>query len=241
MSRYYAGPQALSEAIQKSVDAILELRRDNTAARAVKFDADKMAQDIQQCCLLLKQLETVSRKDPKVISDMGEYGLYLLQHLTDVTEQLGMRNVRQEMDLHMIAFGLWVARNGGQLRELEPLVNAFAAEANRCRKPADLQQLCGAMDEVITTVDRAHVALGPDLRAEPWRVLNINRGIVATRTRDPATMRRVFDQLIELLPKDAARFFSEGMEQMDDSDYPDEVREVMREYSHRYRDSRSLH
>ena len=64
----------------------------------------------------------------------------------------------------------------------------------------------------------------------PWRVLHLNRGIVATRTHNPELMEKVFDDLVRYLPEDAAAFFAEGMQQMEELDYPQHVRQVMHRY-----------
>jgi len=62
-------------------------------------------------------------------------------------------------------------------------------------------------------------------------VLNLNWGIVATRSHNAGLMAHVFDQLIKNIPIDAKTFFQEGMQQMDIVGYPDHVREVMEKYS----------
>jgi hypothetical protein len=64
----------------------------------------------------------------------------------------------------------------------------------------------------------------------PWRVLLLNRAIVATRSHRPALMEVAFDDVVEHLPQEAARFFEEGMAQMDALDYPPQVRAVMERY-----------
>ena len=67
-------------------------------------------------------------------------------------------------------------------------------------------------------------------QGHPWRVLNINRGIIATRSHDTSLMEHAFDELIQNFPEDAESFFKQGMEQMEELDYPDHVRAVMSRY-----------
>ena len=64
----------------------------------------------------------------------------------------------------------------------------------------------------------------------PWRLLHINRGIVATRTYDVDIMKKAFDELLIYLPDEAPEFFIEGMREMDALDYPTHVRELMEFY-----------
>jgi hypothetical protein len=68
----------------------------------------------------------------------------------------------------------------------------------------------------------------------PWRILHLNRGIMATRTHNPALMERVFDDLVRYLPEDAPTFFAEGMQQMEALNYPQPVRQIMGRYFDRW-------
>ena len=54
-------------------------------------------------------------------------------------------------------------------------------------------------------------------------------------------MEQAFALLTRHLPEDAARFFTEGMQQMDALDYPEHVRAVMAKYHRRWTLDRSLH
>ena len=241
MSGFQIKATTLAPALLMIVDEVLTFRQHNPAAQAVLPSQEKLRQDMQQFCLLLQQLESVHDKDPEVISDMGEYGLYLLQKLSEIVEQLGLLQARQRLERHIISFGLWVCTNGGVLRELEPVVNAFAAEANRSRGGRDLERLCAAMLHSLHCVDPLVVERQERLAAAPWRLLNLNAGIVATRTQNTELMRTAFEALIRNLPEEAPEFFSEGMEQLDLARYPEPVRELVEGYYHRFSKARTLH
>ena len=75
----------------------------------------------------------------------------------------------------------------------------------------------------------------------PWRILHLNRAIVATRTHQPDLMDEAFGDLTRHLPEDAAGFFSQGMEQMELLNYPPHVRAVMDRYYRKWSVNRSLH
>ncbi|MGB5455305.1 MAG: hypothetical protein WBO18_04930, partial [Gammaproteobacteria bacterium] len=75
----------------------------------------------------------------------------------------------------------------------------------------------------------------------PWRIINLNYGIVATRSHDPALMDQAFSKLVENLPQDARAFFREGMQQMDIVGYPEEVREVVERYERMWGSEDTLH
>ena len=75
----------------------------------------------------------------------------------------------------------------------------------------------------------------------PWRIINLNYGIVATRSHDPVLMDEAFGALVENLPQDARAFFREGMQQMDIVGYPEEVREVVEKYDRMWGSGDTLH
>jgi len=241
MTVFHTKASALAPAILLTVDEVLEFRRENSAARSVLPQEAKLRADVQQFCLLLQQLETVQDKDPAVISDMGEYGLYLLQKLAEVVEQMGLVQARLRVERHIVSFALWVCGHGGVLRELEPVVNAFAAEANRSRNRGELETLCAAMRRTVQCVDRDVVRRQEGIAAAPWRLLNINLGIVATRTQNTELMRAAYDELIRNLPDEAPEFFSEGLQQVGLVDYPEQVRELVEHYYNRFWKARTLH
>jgi hypothetical protein len=54
-------------------------------------------------------------------------------------------------------------------------------------------------------------------------------------------MDQAFSVLTHYLPEDAARFFTEGMQQMEALDYPSHVRRVMEKYHRQWTVNRSLH
>ena len=68
----------------------------------------------------------------------------------------------------------------------------------------------------------------------PWRILNFNYAIVATRTQDPALMSTAFDTLGRNLPEDCPTFFEQGMQQAQKDSYTPEVREIMQEHFNRW-------
>ena len=75
----------------------------------------------------------------------------------------------------------------------------------------------------------------------PWRVLNLNYGIVATRSHQPELIEQAYDALIANLPQDARQFFKEGKQQMDLVGYPEEVREVVERYNNMWGSESPLH
>ncbi|KPK39390.1 MAG: hypothetical protein AMJ69_05710 [Gammaproteobacteria bacterium SG8_47] len=169
------------------------------------------------------------------VTRIGDYGLQLLDDLRAWAEPLRVAAAGEALLRACLPLALWVARGGGRLTLLEPVVDALARLANSTSNTAELVELTGIMTELLEAVAPAVAAdLDQSNPGRPWRVLNLNRGIVATRSLDPAVMGRVFDDIVQRLPNDAPAFFREGMQQMEALNYPAPVREVMQRYFSRY-------
>ena len=171
----------------------------------------------------------------------GEHGLTLAVTIADWSRTLDLDECRARVNFTLPALSVWVARHGGELTLLEPVVNALAEIANGTYDGEELAGLCGLMGEII---EAAAPAIKQDLdkvnSGRPWRVLIVNRGIVATRSHKIRHMERAFEDLIQYLPEEAPAFFEEGMRQMDALDYPSEVRQVVKRY-HKEWSARTLH
>lgn len=173
------------------------------------------------------------------ISELGEYALKLNENLAGFAGD----PVAREHGAGLVAnLAVWIARHGGHIDTLEPVVDGFALLANRLSEPRDLEALAAVMGEVCAAVSPL---IREDLErinpGRPWRILLLNRGIVATRSHNPAVMEAAFAYLTRHLPEDAARFFTEGMQQMDAVGYPAAVRQVMEKYHRQWTLNRSLH
>lgn len=164
-------------------------------------------------------------------TEIGEHGFILLLKLIDLMEKLDLPHKRQEIEQISLIFARWIILYGGKLNHIEPIVNAFAQNANNLQDKKSLVALVELMGMVI---DASSDVIRHDLDSSslyrPWRLLHINRGIVATRTNDVNIMKKVFDEMILYLPQDATSFFSEGMQEMEDLDYPPNVRKVIEQY-----------
>lgn len=175
------------------------------------------------------------------ISEIGNYGLELIQNLSEWAGSLDMPEEKHHLHAIMVVVALWVARRGGYLTTIDTVVDTLAAMANACYEPHILAELSDVMGELINAVSQEVKKRKMESDGlQPWRILNINRGIIATRTHDPQIMEPVFDQLVHNIPEDASMFFEQGMQQMEELDYPNNVREVMNRYYRTY-SARVLH
>lgn len=215
-------PHKLLVAMDQAIDVM---------ARA---DADSIVQ---------KQMsaESMGLLEEKDISKIGGYTLEILEAMVAFVQN---KTGEQSRDLLRLSLpvSLWIARHGGKLTKIDMLVNSLAEYANEITEPHLIADLTSVIKEVID-------ACGSEIRHDveqtnmmrPWRVLNLNYGIVATRSHNPELIEQAYDSLAKNLPQDARQFFKEGLQQMEVIAYPDEVREVVERYNKMWGSESSLH
>lgn len=175
--------------------------------------------------------ESIGMLEEKEISQIGQYALDLLEAMVSFVEN---KTGEQNRDLLRLSLplSLWVARRGGKLAQIDMVVNSLAEYANEVTESHLLGELAIVIHEVIEACDDD---IKKDLEQtnmmRPWRILNLNYGIVATRSHQPKLIEQAYDMLVKNLPQDARGFFREGLQQMDIVGYPDDVREVVERYN----------
>ena len=185
--------------------------------------------------------ESIGLLEEKDISKIGQYTLDLLEGMVAyVQNKTGEQN--RELIRLSVPVSLWVARHGGKLSQIDMLVNSLAGYANELTESHLLADLAAVIREVVDACDndiKRDIEQSNMLR--PWRVLNLNYGIVATRSHQPELIEQAYDALIANLPQDARQFFKEGKQQMDLVGYPEEVREVVERYNNMWGSESPLH
>jgi hypothetical protein len=173
---------------------------------------------------------------------LADHGFELLTRVSALAGRLRLPQHARLVEGLALPLACWVARRGGELSHPAPAVNAAAAWANSLKAPDELATLYGLMSEMLEalsprlTQDRN--ALDPN---GPWRLLLLNRAIVATRSHRPALMELAFQSVVEALPTVAPDFFREALGQMDALDYPPQVLAVVRRYADAWCTRRTLH
>lgn len=193
---------------------------------------------------MLAQIQDEARQEttnPTELNTLSEYGLHLLDEMSQLAESLEQPALAAEIERLALPYALWIARHGGEIRHLAPVVNALAHFANQASDPQAMVGLYTHCCELIEATSPACEDPAPNDPKHPWRLLLLNRAIVATRSHNPELMEPAFDAIVECLPNDAQRFFAEGMEQMVVIDYPDHVREIVRRYFLAHAIPRRLH
>lgn len=175
------------------------------------------------------------------VNEIGDYALSLIEALVSNEQAVTGHQNRDLMRL-TIPVSVWVADRGGRLQQIELVVNSLAGYANELKDTLQLQELCRVMEKIINATDeniRRDLEQTNPMR--PWRILNLNYGIVATRSHNTSLMEQAYDTLVKNLPQDARQFFREGMQQMDIIGYPDEVRAVVLKYDQMWGSESTLH
>lgn len=178
----------------------------------------------------IQDIEPDTASNPAEINTLGEYGLHLLDELSRLAASLDQTSLAGQIEQLCLPFALWIGRHGGEIRTLAPVVNAVAHYANQASHPQTMAVLYTYCCEIVEAASPVCEEQRGDDPRNPWRLLLLNRAIVATRSHNPDLMEPAFDAIVDQLPHEAHRFFSEGMEQMTIIDYPDHVRDVMQRY-----------
>ncbi len=231
-------PTELREARVRQREVAAEIIKNYTARAPLATDQvtpSQLAEGIEQFFNVALRIDREKGETGAVLDDdisqIGDYGLQLLSDLAAWADHLEMERARYE--LHLVAVGAvdWIIRHHGELRTPEIVVDALAGRANATQ---DIEQLKGLEKFMTATLNAMAAPIKQDLEktnpGRPWRVLHVNRAIVATRTHDTNRMVRVFDELVTALPEEAPRFFEEGWNQMEKIPYPERVREIMKTY-----------
>ena len=165
------------------------------------------------------------------LQDLADHGLPLLEELHDWAQALECREASDIIQSLCVTLTLWCAQHQLTIGHLQPVVNALSRLANATQDTRILGEITDAISVIIAaTAPRVKQDLDQSNPGRPWRLLNLNHGIVATRSHDPGRMESVFEQLMFRLPAEAPEFFADGMQQMEAIGYPVHVRNVMQKY-----------
>lgn len=165
------------------------------------------------------------------VSQIGEEAINCLIELGNWAERLDLQQEKAMLEEIAFAAAHWVIRHHGDIRSLEVIVNILATKANRTADKEVLSSLFHVMNDVIEhTSPELKSDLDKSDPARPWRMLNFNFAIVATRTMDKDLMIKAFDTLGRNLPEDCPQFFEEGLKQSEKAVYGPEIKTMMAEY-----------
>ena len=213
-------PHLISRALKQFLEVLHRVDSDQFVERSGAVDFEVVAGDVYY--------QGVSAEE---ISEVGNHGLQLLDTLSEWARVLQLPYQEHQIKAIMVMVALWVARHGGKLESIESVVNTLAEIANATAEQDALADLSYMMGELVDAVSpETKYDFENTDRQQPWRILNLNRGIIATRSHDTEVMEQAFEELIRNIPEEAENFFSQGVKQMEELNYPDHVRNVVERY-----------
>jgi hypothetical protein len=228
-------------------DAISDLALDVTQAVLARSDeAQSVMEDASGPLALARALSDffeiagalevgAIQLDQGEIDELCAYGLDLLDRLAFLVRKVEIMDKRDTVARMFASMGVWVARQGATIDNLEGTADGFGMIVNGTSATDELRNLCGLMEEVIEAASmRLRLDEDRGNAWRPWRVINLNAGIAATRSLDPALMEQTFDNMGRRLPYDMPGFLADGMRQAAFQNVPDEVKAVMRRYMEKW-------
>jgi hypothetical protein len=173
------------------------------------------------------------------ISELGEYGLDLMDRLSFQNLSLELMTQRPTIARIFASLGVWLARREAELDNMAGIADGFGQLANGTNNTTELATLCQLMEEVIEAVSEQQ-SMDQDRGdpSRPWRVINLNQGIVATRSLDAQLMERTFERLEQRLPEDMPVFFTDGARRMVGQNVPEEISRLMQQYADKWQGRR---
>lgn len=174
-------------------------------------------------------------EDKAAISDLANYAIDLVDRLQAQLWYLDIHDQRDRLSRLFVSLAVWFARQNAVLENLKGAADSFAILVNGENDKTELASMSCLMDEVLIAASDEHQR--DEDRSDqwrPWRVLNLNTGVAATRSFDVELMRDIFDKMEQRLPYDLPKFFADGQRQVTVQDVPDQVRDLMTEYADKW-------
>jgi hypothetical protein len=175
------------------------------------------------------------RLESEAISELGHYALDLLDRLASQIWHLDIHDQRDNMARLFVSLAVWFARHNAILDNLQATADSFAILVNGEQDAGELANLSRLIDEVLESAsDEIKTDEDRSDPWRPWRVLNLNSGVAATRALDTQLMQSTFEQMERRLPHDLAGFFADGKRQMDSQEVPQEVNHLITQYAEKW-------
>jgi hypothetical protein len=171
------------------------------------------------------------------LSEFGAYGLDLLDRQDFLVRKLEIMDHREHLARIFPSLALWLARQGAVIDNLTGAADGFGMLVNGMSDTEELAEACRIMDEVIEAASET-LQLDEDKSDtwRPWRVINLNAGIAATRSLDHELIETTFQKMGRRLPYDMPGFLADGKRQMIGQNVPDEVTDVVNRFAEKWTD-----
>ncbi len=228
-------PDDLKKIFTKASSAVLQAYNSSNTQSGGDATPPQLIVAINQFFIIYEKLGNKQSENSLIkksdISQIGEETINYLIELGTWAERLDFHQEKAMFEEIALTVSQWIIRHQGEIRSLEGIVNVLSVKANRTSDEAILTSLFHVLNDLI---EHSSPALKNDTDksepSRPWRMLNFNFAIVATRTLDKELMIKAFDTLGRNLPQDCPYFFEEGLKQSEKAIYGPEIKEIMAEY-----------
>jgi hypothetical protein len=171
-------------------------------------------------------------EDSEAISELAHYALDLVDRLQSQLWYLDIHDQRDNLSRLFAALAVWFARQDAILDNLKGAGDSFAILVNGENDKAELASMSRLMGELLDAASN-EIKLDVD-RSDiwrPWRVLNLNAGVAATRSFDVDLIEATYQTMGQRLPDDMPGFLADGKRQAATQEVPDEVRDVVNRHA----------
>ena len=169
--------------------------------------------------------------DTEQISEFADYGLDLLDRMAYQARELSVFDKQEHLFRLYPSLALWLIRRDAVLNNLEGTADGFGRLVNDIEDRSELAEICRLMHEVIeSTSEQLQLDEDRGNASRPWRVINLNTGIAATRSLNPELMEETFEKLGRRLPNDMPEFLADGQRRMAFQNIPEPVKETINRY-----------
>ena len=174
-------------------------------------------------------------EDSAAISELAHYALELVDRLKSQLWYLDIHDQRDRLSRLFASLAVWFARQDAVLDNLNGAADSFAILVNGENDSAVLADMSRLMNEVLEAASN-EIKMDEDRSDQfrPWRVLNLNSGVAATRSFDANLMQETFERMERRLPHDLPGFFADGKRQVQMQEIPEDVREVMTQFADKW-------
>ncbi|MDJ0882155.1 MAG: hypothetical protein QNJ56_10950 [Gammaproteobacteria bacterium] len=174
-------------------------------------------------------------EDSDAISDLADYALDLVDRLKSQLWYLDIHDQRDALSRLFASLAVWFARQDAILNNLNGAADSFAILVNGENDKTTLASMSRQMDELLQAASN-EIKMDEDRsdNFRPWRVLNLNSGVAATRSFNAELMQSTFDNMGRRLPYDMPGFLADGKRQASTQQVPEEVIEVLNQYAEKW-------
>jgi len=174
-------------------------------------------------------------EDSEAISELAHYALDLVDRLQSQLWYLDIHDQRDDLSRLFASLAVWFARHDAVLDNLKGAGDSFAILVNGENDKTELASMSRLMEELLDAAS-SEIKMDQD-RSDiwrPWRVLNLNAGVAATRSFDVELIENTYATMGRRLPDDMPGFLADGKRQASTQQVPDEVRDVVNRHAEKW-------